>query len=166
MANTEKAPISSIKDLIQQLSDLASAAQVSQKKYTWTWSEGVDFDGSRLDFVIPGAEENEIGGLDGCILFVGGSLQTDTFSLEFTNVAQDTVRIEGQAGDREGTVEVALYYLRTGVSLGNSFSEAPIDGGIYARQNGAWVEIFGDIDGGDSASTGTGGIDGGDSVGN
>lgn len=92
-------------------------ASVTAESYSWTWADGVDVGGTHLNFVILGAQEDEIGDISSCILFVGGSLQVGNFTIEDTNVARDTVQIPGTAAEREGTVEVALFYNRAGQAL-------------------------------------------------
>jgi len=88
---------------------------ISAETYSWTWSEGVDHLGTHLDFVIATATaDNEIGSIDSCIFFVGGSVQVGNYTIEDTNFAADTIRILGTAGEREGTVEVVLFYNRAG----------------------------------------------------
>jgi hypothetical protein len=103
------------------------SSSVEAKSYEWTWADGVDVGGTHLDFVIAGAIPNEIASIDSCILFVGGSVQqaTTSFTIETSTETNDTVRIEGVAGEREPTVAVQLFYNREGVGIPSIAGNAP-----------------------------------------
>ena len=96
-------------------------ASTSAKNFTWTWADGVDFGGTHLDFIITTAtSDNEIGSIASSILFVGSALQVGNFTLQTTNFVNDTIRIPGTAGEREGTVQVVLFYNRSGIGISDT----------------------------------------------
>lgn len=84
--------------------------------YSWNWGDAVD-GGTYLDFVITGALDYEIDSLETCLLWVGKALQTYNFSIQTTNVINDTIRLQASALDRPDNPEVFLAYNRAGIGV-------------------------------------------------
>jgi hypothetical protein len=92
----------------------------ASKKYNWTWADGVDVGGTHLDFVITTATaDNEISSIEATLLFIGGSLQIGTYTLQDTNFANDTIRLTIPSYSVPSDAPLLLSYNRVGLGSGD-----------------------------------------------
>lgn len=105
-----------------EIDALLLATGNTTKTYTWNWNDGID-GGTYIDFVLTNGvtAANEVDGVDSCILWVGNSLQTNCYTVESTNYANDTIRLQFAKSTRTDNPEVFLSYNRaSGITLSSS----------------------------------------------
>ena len=101
---------------IAQIYTINNQASAS-KKDNWTWADGVDYNGTHLDFVSNKATaDGEIGSVGSSLVWVGSAPQFDNYTIETTNFVNDTFRIPGTSISRTPTTPVNASYNRAGTS--------------------------------------------------